>query len=92
MDNLRKSVIWSGWLKWNSITPWIFEIITLSNCDFGDVDFNQTLNISDIILIIENIISDITFTTEHQNLLADINQDNTTNISDIIILIEEILN
>ena len=69
-----------------------FEIITLSNYNFGDVDFNQSLNVSDIILIIEHIISDSIFNTEHQNLLADINQDNAINISDIIILIEEILN
>ena len=68
-----------------------FEIITLSDCELGDVNFSYTLNVSDIIMIIEHIISTSLFENEHKILLADINQDYLINISDLVIIIEKIL-
>ncbi len=68
------------------------EIVTLSDCEFGDVNFNQIINISDIIIILEHILEVNMFNNEHKLLLSDVNQDEFINVTDIIILIDLILN
>jgi len=80
-------------LKGNN--QWIannFNINILSDTDFGDLNFNNILNITDIIIMLEHVLEINEFQNTHQNLLADINQDSTINIADIIINIENILN
>ena len=69
-----------------------FEILTLSDCNYGDLNFNHNLNISDIILLIEHITSISLLSTDHQIILADVNQDENINVSDIIIIVDQILN
>ena len=69
-----------------------FEILTLSDCDYGDLNFNHYLNISDIILLIEHITSISLLSNDHQIILADVNQDYSINVTDIIIIVDQILN
>ena len=68
-----------------------FNINILSNSDFGDINYNGLINITDIIIMVEFIIESNDL-NEHQNILADINQDSSINIADVIINIETILN
>jgi hypothetical protein len=68
-----------------------FEVLTLSNSDFGDLNFNQSINISDIIIMIEHITGINSFDNNHQILLADLNNDNLINVSDVISIISHIL-
>ena len=69
-----------------------YNIITLSDTDLGDLNFDNNRNITDIIIMIEHITEINTINNPHKILLADINLDETINISDIIINIEYILN
>ena len=69
-----------------------FSINILSDSDFGDLNFSQSINITDIIIMIEHIIESNVLSNNHQFLLADINQDTFINIADIIKNIENILN
>jgi len=68
-----------------------FEIITLSDSQFGDVNFDNSVNISDIVVIIEHLLSINVFNNEHSLLLSDVNKDNETNVIDVIILVDQIL-
>ena len=79
----------SGETNWQANN---FELLILSDSDFGDLNFNQIINISDIIIMIEHIIGANSFNNNHQELLADINQDNAVNITDVISIISQILN
>ena len=53
----------------------------------GDVNRDGTINISDIILLIDQVLND-----EDVNVYSDINQDSSLSISDIVLLIDYILN
>jgi len=68
-----------------------FEIITLSNCSLGDINFNSLVNVSDIILIIEHILLENEINNEHGLLLADYNYDELINVTDVILIVEQIL-
>ena len=68
-----------------------FEILILSDSNFGDLNYNQHINISDIVIMIEHIIGDNSFNNNHQLLLADINIDNSINVTDVILIIDQIL-
>ena len=81
--------ILDGTNSWQSNS---FEILTLSDCDYGDVNFSHSLNISDVVLLIEHITSTSPFSNNHQLILADLNQDYNINVSDIIITVDQILN
>ena len=76
----------------NEWLPNNYSIITLSNANFGDLDFNQAINIADIVVMIEYIIDTNTFENTHQALLGDINQDEIINIADVIMNLFTILN
>ena len=67
------------------------SINILSNCGFGDLNYSHSINITDVIIMIEHIIDENIFSNNHQFLLADINQDTSINIADLIINIENIL-
>ena len=75
----------------NEWLPNNYSLITLSDSDFGDLNFSQFINIADIIIMVEHIIGTNLFNNIHQSLLADINQDEMVNIADIMINIEIIL-
>jgi len=51
----------------------------------GDVNEDSFINVVDIVLIVNNILS------SEYNILGDINQDNNLNVSDIVILVNIIL-
>ena len=69
-----------------------FNINILSDVDFGDLNFNNVLNITDVIIMLEHILEIHYFQNTHKILLADINHDSNINIADIIANIENILN
>ena len=69
-----------------------FNINILSDSNFGDLNYNNILNITDVIILLEHVLEINEFQNTHQNLLADTNQDTNINIADIIINIENILN
>ena len=65
----------------NQWSPNNFSIITLSDIDFGDLNFDHIINIVDIIFMVEHIIDTHDLNNNHQLLLADINQDQIINIA-----------
>ena len=67
-----------------------FSINILSDSNFGDINHNGLINITDVIVMIEFIIG-VNELNDHQTLLGDINQDSYINIADIIINVETIL-
>jgi hypothetical protein len=87
-DSLNELYLIKGNDKW---IPNNYSIVTLSNAAFGDINFDQTKNIGDIIIMIEHITDINPIYNHHAMLLSDINLDQIINISDIIINIEDIL-
>ncbi len=67
------------------------NIIVNSNITPGDLNFDSSLNVLDVIIMV-NIILDIIDPSSQQLLIADMNNDTIINIQDIIVLINEILN
>ena len=78
----------TGNKKWS---PNNFDILILSDADFGDLNYNQILNISDVVILIEHIMATNVFQNTHQELLADLNKDDLINISDVVAIITQIL-
>ena len=70
----------------NEIYSTIEQILLESNWIDGDIDFNQVVNIQDIILLINYILS------SSYSFSADVNNDGIANIQDVIILVNIILN
>jgi hypothetical protein len=73
---------------------WFFGYIGEPEEDFevelyGDVNFDNNLDITDVILLINFILG--TTPTEEEGLTADMNQDGIINILDVISLVGEIL-
>ena len=73
-----------------TIVPFGSEIYFSSLIAIGK--YNNILNITDVIILLEHVLEINEFQNTHQNLLADINQDTNINIADVIINIENILN
>ena len=67
------------------------SIISLSNVELGDLNFDNNLNITDIVILIEHIIEINEINNNHQLLLSDSNQDDMINITDLIINLTLIL-
>ena len=78
----------TGNKKWenNSIS-----IISISDLETGDINMDGNINITDIVLLIEHIISDNSIYNSHQLFLSDLNNDTLMNVTDIILVIEKIL-
>ena len=78
----------TGNKKWenNSIS-----IISISDLETGDINMDANINITDIVLLIEHIISDNSIYNSHQLFLSDLNNDTLMNVTDIILVIEKIL-
>ena len=73
---------------------WFFNYIGEPEEDFvvdlyGDINFDNSLDITDVILLINFILG--TTPTEEESLTADISQDGVINILDVIQLVSEIL-
>ena len=74
---------------------WFFGYIGEPEDDFevelyGDVNFDGTLNVTDIIVMVNFVLNTQT-PTEEEFLTADINQDGILNILDVISVVGEIL-
>ncbi len=67
------------------------SIISISNVQYGDLNFDYSLNISDLIILIEHIIGFNVLTNDHKILISDSNQDGLINITDLIFNLELIL-
>ena len=75
-------------------TEWMLSVIddllALDNILLGDVNFDQTINILDIVSVINFVLSnDVPY--ENQFLASDLNSDGIINILDIVILVNIIL-
>ena len=76
----------------NSWIPNNYNIITLSDTNSGDLNYDHIINVVDIVFMVEHIIDTNNINNHHQLLLADINQDEIINVADLIINIETIIN
>ena len=81
--------------KIHSRLDWFFGYIGEPEEDFvvdiyGDVNFDGTLNVTDIILMVNFVLNTQT-PTEEEFLTADSNQDGILNILDVINIVSEIL-
>jgi len=81
--------------KVHSRLPWFFDYIGEPEDDFvvelyGDVNFDGTLNVVDIVQIIGFILNTV-IPTEEEFLTADISQDGTLNILDVIMVVQEVI-
>ena len=75
-------------------TEWMLSVIddllALDDILLGDVNFDQTINILDIVSVINFVLSnDVPY--ENQFLASDLNSDGIINILDIVILVNIIL-
>ena len=73
---------------------WFFDYIGEPEEDFipdlyGDVNFDGSLNVSDIVVMVSFILN-TSIPSEEQELTADMNQDGIVNIVDIILLVNGI--
>ena len=80
--------------KIHSRLNWFFGYIGEPEEDFvvelyGDVNFDGSLDITDVILLINFVLGQTP--TEEESLTADMNQDGILNILDVIQLVSEIL-
>ena len=80
--------------KIHSRLNWFFQYIGEPEEDFvvelyGDVNFDGSLDITDVILLINFVLGQTP--TEEESLTADINQDTIVNILDVILVVNEIL-
>jgi len=64
-----------------------FSIVSLSDFALGDINFDNNINITDIIISIEHIIGNNIINNNHQLLLLDTNNDNNINITDIVFIV-----
>ena len=78
-----------GILYFDTAAP--FAVSDLNSSLSGDVNLDETINIQDILLIINNVLGNNDFNEEQSNQ-ADTNNDNIIDILDIISLVNFILN
>ena len=67
------------------------SVVSLSSNQMGDLNFDNNLNVTDIIKLIEHIVDINILDNQHAILIADSNQDDLINVTDIIINLETIL-
>ena len=67
------------------------SIVSISNFQLGDINFDDNINVTDIIMLIEHIISSSIIDNDHQLLLSDINSDGNINVSDIVFIVDLII-
>jgi len=87
-ENIISNMHITGNSQWSNNT---INIISISDFETGDVNLDNSKNITDIIIIIEHIIDTNIINNEHQIFLSDVNNDNTTNITDIINLVDLVI-
>ena len=77
-----------GNTQWNNNN---ISIISVSNFQLGDINLDNNINITDIIIAIDHIIDNNPITNPHQLLLSDVNYDGNINITDIVFILDLII-
>jgi hypothetical protein len=88
-NNTKPLIILEGNNNWQ---PGSFNIMRLTDVEYGDVNQNYTINVQDIILVIDHILSSDMVLTSDQIILADVYSDGIINIADIVLIVESIIN
>ena len=76
-----------------SVEPTLNIPVNMTVTDYvllGDVNFDEQINVTDIVLIVSFILEQLTFDS-NQEFSSDINGDGNTNVVDIVLLVELIL-
>ena len=68
-----------------------FSVVATQLADDGDINMDDSINVQDIVMIINYILGDIDLDINQQNL-ADLNNDSLINIQDVILVVNIILN
>ena len=71
-------------------SEFLYELVCFNNVLLGDINQDNNINISDIVLLINYILSGENISDE-ELLIADLNQDNSINVSDVVMLVNIIL-
>ena len=71
-------------------SEFLYELVCSSNILSGDINQDDNINISDVVLLINYILSGENISDE-ELLIADLNQDNSINVSDVVMLVNIIL-
>ena len=87
-DDLLSSMYIIGNRQWENNN---ISIISVSNFQLGDINLDEIINITDIIIAIDHIIDNNLITNSHQLLLSDVNSDGNINITDIIFILDLII-
>ena len=76
-------------------TDWMIliieDLLNNSNLVMGDVNFNGSIDVSDIVLIVNIILGTGNNISDNALTVADLNQDGTVNVADIILVVNIIL-
>jgi len=81
--------------KIESRLDWFFGYIGEPETEFipdlyGDVNFDGTLNVLDVVVLVSFILGNET-PSEEQSITSDMNQDGVINILDVILVVNEVL-
>ena len=71
-------------------SEFLYELVCSNNILLGDINQDNNINISDVVLLINYILSSENISDE-ELLIADLNQDNSINVSDVVMLVNIIL-
>ena len=72
------------WLWTENLSPSENECCSICTT-YGDLNSDSALNVSDVVLIINLIL------TNQYSAIADINSDNTLNVTDVVLIINTII-
>ena len=67
------------------------SIIALSDFELADINLDDNINITDIVVLVEHIVGNTTLTNNQQLLLSDVNYDQNINITDVILIVDSII-
>ena len=71
-------------------SEFLYELVCSSNVLSGDINQDDNINISDVVLLINYILNGENISDE-ELLIADLNQDDSINVSDVVMLVNIIL-
>ncbi|MBI65830.1 MAG: hypothetical protein CMG64_06025 [Candidatus Marinimicrobia bacterium] len=71
-------------------SEFLYELVCSSNILSGDINQDDNINISDVVLLINYILNGENISDE-EFLIADLNQDDSINVSDVVMLVNIIL-
>ena len=86
LDSLSWMINISNAQYWQSFVSASTQSTIIDFCYLGDIDFDGTITVSDVLLSLNYILS------SNYNTYADMNYNQSNNIQDILILIQIILN